>query len=316
MIRNLFFIVVLIILIGCDSNENKSLRIAQQYSMIYAPIYVADELKIFNEFDSNLKVQKHSFGGGTAIIEALIGKDLDMGCVGIPPAIIAINKGADLKIGFGINIAPIELMVLDKDIKSLDNIQPNHKIAVPGAISIQQMMLSMAAIQKYNDATKFDKNIITMKNPDSYTALMSGTDIAAHFAPMPFNIKEKAGGARVILNGDDLDLRSSIVCLVTKELYNDTKRYQVIKNSFKKSIELLNSKDKSAMEIISKIEKLSLAEVIEHMDYPGNEYTMEIYGVKKLESYMLQNGYIKNKLQFKDYFWEEEFIALDEKTIN
>lgn len=316
MIRNLFFVVVLMILIGCDSNENKSLRIAQQYSTIYAPIYVADELKIFNEFDPDLKIQKQSFGGGAAIVEALIGGDLDMGCVGIPPAIMAINKGADLKIGFGINIAPIELMVLDKNIKSLDDIKPNHKIAVPGAISIQQMMLSIAAMQKYNDATKFDKNIITMKNPDSYTALMSETDIVAHFAPMPFNIKEKAGGARAILNGDDLDLRSSIVCLVTKELYNDTKRYKVIKNTFQRSIELLNSKDKNAMEIISKIEKLSLAKVIEYMDYPGNEYTMEIYGVKRLESHMLQNGYIKNKLQLKDYFWEEEFIALNEKTIN
>lgn len=316
MIRNLFFVVVLMILIGCDSNENKSLRIAQQYSTIYAPIYVADELKIFNEFDPDLKIQKQSFGGGTAIVEALINGDLDMGCVRIPPAIMAINKGADLKIGFGINIAPIELMVLDKNIKSLDDIKPNHKIAVPGAISIQQMMLSIAAMQKYNDATKFDKNIITMKNPDSYTALMSETDIVAHFAPMPFNIKEKAGGARAILNGDDLDLRSSIVCLVTKELYNDTKRYKVIKNTFQRSIELLNSKDKNAMEIISKIEKLSLAKVIEYMNYPGNEYTMEIYGVKRLESHMLQNGYIKNKLQLKDYFWEEEFIASNEKTIN
>lgn len=318
MIKNIIYsIVFMLFFIACDKKnllENKqNIIIAEQYSTIYAPIYVASELGLFKELLPNANIQKYKIGGGSAMAEALISGHIDLGCMGIPPALIALDKGANFKIAFGINIPPLNLMVMNKKINSLSDFKENDKIAVPGAISNQQIMLSMGAKKFLGNAKKLDRNIVSMSNADAYTALISKTDIQAHYTPLPYIEKEKEAGARSILNNNDIEYQASIVCLANKKLYNDKHTYEKIIQTIEKSIELINAKDKKTIDTIAKIEKLSNEEVLKYLNYPNNIYTTGVYGLEQTADYMLENKYIKNSVDYTKYFWDDKFFIRSEK---
>ncbi len=69
------------------------------------------------------KIQRHYFSNGETIIEALISGDLDVGCMGLSPALVAMDKGADFKIAFGISVSQAEVIAIDKNINSLNDIK-------------------------------------------------------------------------------------------------------------------------------------------------------------------------------------------------
>lgn len=312
MIARIFlFVFSVVFLVGCGNNvSSNEIRIAEQYGLQYSPLYVANKLGILSKNLPNANVKSQNFAGGAAVSEALIGGHLDMACMGIPPALIAMDKGADFKIAFGLSIPPAKLMVMDKRIKNIADIKPTDKIATPGVGSIQQIMLSIAAKDILSDARKFDQNIITMKNPEAFSALVNNTDVAAHFASMPYIVKELEMGAISILDAKDINLRSSIVCVATKDFYKKRKDdYDGILKSIKESINLINSKDKKALEVIAQTEKLDIQKASEYLDNPKSEFTLKVYGVKRLYEYMHESGYIKNSTDIKNYFWDESAIG-------
>lgn len=321
MIKKAFFSIILaFVFLSCSSNEknkksssNNTIRIAEQYSTIYAPIYTASELGVFEKFLPDVEFQKQKFGSGAAMTEALVSGHLDIGCMGIPPALVAMNKGADFKIAFGINIPPLNLMTIDENIKTIADFGENDKIAVPGAISNNQIMLSMGAKKFLGDAKKLDKNIVNMSNANAYTALISKTDIKAHYAPLPYIEKEREAGAKSILGNDDINYKASIVCLASKRIYEDKQKYENIIKAIDKTIELINTKDENTINTIAKVEKLSSQEVLKYLDYPNNIYTTKVYGLEQTADYMLENGYIKNSIDYTNYFWDEKIFIRSEK---
>jgi len=123
------------------------IRLAQQYGMQYAPAYVVQQLGLLEKYLPGAEVEWSNLGGGSSMSEALISNQLDVAFMGIPPMLIAWDKGADFKIASGICVPPSELMVSEKSgIASLsDLVYANGKVAVPSIGSIQHIMLAIAA---------------------------------------------------------------------------------------------------------------------------------------------------------------------------
>lgn len=327
----LAFLFLALFFVSCSSQkEEKTIRMAQQFGMIYAPLYITTELGLLGKNLEGAKIkdslgnthknphvflsqiQRHYFSNGETIIEALISGDLDVGCMGLSPALVAMDKGADFKIAFGISVSQAEVIAIDKNINSLNDIKPNDKIAIPSTNSIQQIVLSMAAKKLYGDPHKFDKNTISMKNPEGLIALLKNTDIKAHFAPLPFNAKELEAGARVIFDPDDINFDMSIVCVATNDFYNNQKdEYNALVKSIKQSIDLINKKDKKAINIISRIEKIKEKEALKYLDYDNMLFTMNIYDLDTLNDYMLENGYLKNSKEIDELAWDTNLIITD-----
>lgn len=316
--KAVFGVVLAFVLLGCEGgqkaeqnagqNAKKELRIALQYGLQYAPLYVANELGFLEQNLPNFKITSQSFAGGAAITEALIGGHLDVGCMGIPPALIAMDKGANFKIAFALSVPPSALITMDENIKSLKDFKQSDKIAVPGVGSIQHIMLSMGAKELLGDAHFFDKSLVTMKNPEAYAALSNKTDIKAHFASLPYLAKELESGGKSVFNASDIKLKTSIVCVVDKTLSNSAD-YKNLVNSIEKSIELINNKDEKALEIISKIEKIQKEEASKFINFENSIFSTKVYGLNALANHMFESGYIKKNKDIKEYFWDSNIIG-------
>lgn len=286
------------------SFDGVTVRLAKQYGMQYTPAYVMEKMNLLEKYLPGANIEWSSFGGGAAITEALISGHLDVGFMGMPPAIIAIDKGADLKIATGISVPPNVLMVKEERLQSIADLKAEDKIAVPGIGSIQHILLSIAARDKLDKARNFDTNIITMANPDAYSSLISGTEVVGHFTTMPFIEMETRQGFRSILTGKEAYGDVSIVCVATGKFHSNPTIYSALMGAINEAIDLINQQDSRVIEIISEVENISSEDALAFLNWPGTNYTSNIYGLMGIANYMHEVGYIKNKLELNNLLWE------------
>lgn len=280
--------------------SGQTVRLAQQYGMQYAPVYVAQALNLIEKRLPGVTLEWTKLGGGSAINEALIAGKLDAAFMGIPPALIAIDKGVDYRIASGICVPPAELMVRQDAAGSLSEMGPEDRIAVPGVGSIQHIMLSIAAERELGDAGAFDNAIVAMANPDAYTALISGTDIVGHFASMPYIDLETGEGMKSILSAP---VKASIVCVTTKPLHENAEVEAAITSALAEAIELINAGDPEALKIIAATEQITPEQAKAYAVWPGTLYTADVYGVGTLSEFMARNGYTKKQIAASDACW-------------
>lgn len=282
-----------------------TVRLAQQYGMQYAPVYVMQKLGILEKHLPGATLEWNNLGGGSAINEALIASRLDIGFMGVPPMLIAWDKGVDYRIASGVSIQPGQLMVRDESIQSFSDIQPQHKIALPGIGSLQHIWLAMAAEAELGDPHALDNNIIAMANPDAYAALLSGTDIIGHYTSMPYIAMEQENGMHGVAKASDVFPEGSgIVCVATKALYEQTEVYRAFISALNESIELVNAQGDEVVRVIAEVEQLTEDEVRAYLNWEGVGYTRVPAGAMSLAEFMRSVGYIKNQLgSVEDICW-------------
>ncbi len=290
---------------GQGDYSNVKIRLAKQYGMQYAPVYVAEKMGLMEKYLPGAVVEWGSFGGGAAITEALVSGHLDIGFMGLPPVVVAWDKGADIKVVSGISTPPNELMVKDPSINSIADFKPNHKIAVPGVGSIQHILLSIGAEKYLGDARALDKLITTMANPDAYASAISGTEITAHFAAMPYIEMERKNGFRSILTGKDIFGDASIICVASGRFHDgNPTAYAAFVMALNEAITLINQRDPRVLDIIAEVEKISKEDAITYLNWNGTNYTTNIYGLMGIAEYMKKAGYISKAPAMKDIMWE------------
>jgi len=108
--------------------------------------------------DLNLEIRWKLFGTGPAMVKAFQNKKLDIGYMGLPPAIIGIEKEAPIKCVAGGHVEGT-VMVANKECKTLAQLNNNisevfsqfegHTIGVPSKGSIHDVILTFY-LKKYN----------------------------------------------------------------------------------------------------------------------------------------------------------------------
>ncbi|MEC9489939.1 MAG: ABC transporter substrate-binding protein, partial [Halanaerobiales bacterium] len=197
----------LFIISGCEETEQssqKSITIAEQYGLAYAPVQLVKELELLKKDYSNLKIKWKQLSNTTAIRESMLAGEVDIAFMAIPPFLIAKDRGMKWKIISGLSEIPLALMSNRKYVNTLSDFKAEDKIALPQPGSIQHILLSMAAQRKFKETDKFDDQLLTMNHPDAMNALLAGREVSAHFASPPYLFLEsKEAGIKKILNGSE-----------------------------------------------------------------------------------------------------------------
>ena len=84
-------------LVACgngNSDEKQSLTIAYQCGIGYAPVHILEAKKLIEKnYDGEIKVEFVKLDSGAAINEGIIGGTIDIGCMGLGPAISGVSSG-------------------------------------------------------------------------------------------------------------------------------------------------------------------------------------------------------------------------------
>lgn len=299
---------------GC-TNETKNnaavINIAEQYGFAYAPLQIAKELKLVEKNLPGATVNWKQLGNTTAIREAMLANEVDVGFMAIPPFLIGWDKGMDWKIACGLSESPVALVTNREEINSIKDIGDKDRIALPQPGSVQHILLSMACERELGDAKKLDNLLVTMAHPDGMNALLAGKEITVHFTTPPYLLKElQVKGMHEILNGKQaMGKDFTFIAGVTTRKFHDEKPvlYEAVLKAVAEAMEYMKDNRKEAAEILSRQYEMSVEEVEKNLSMEGMEYGLSIKGVNDFSGFMERNGYIsKSPGNIKDIVWDEK----------
>ncbi len=308
--RPWLFIMLLIFsglsLTACAAKDKNIVAIADQYGLAYAPIEVMKHEGFLQKRLPDQEIKWVKLANTAAIREAMLSGNLDVGFMGIPPFLIGIDNGMPWRTMTGLSQSPLGLVTNTADVHSLSDLVGKGKIALPQTGSIQHILLSMAAQDQLGDAHIFDSQLIALKHPDGYQALLSNTGVTAHFTAPPYLAQEQSDPAlHEILSGTDAfggDF-TFIVGVCQESFYKRKAVYMAFEDALAASFQFMKDEPEKTAGFLAKAYNLDVDSIRQQLQTPGMVFGPEISGVETFINFMAATDFIKNPMNIKETDW-------------
>jgi NitT/TauT family transport system substrate-binding protein len=303
----------------------QEIRLAQQFSMGYLQLNVMQHQRLIEKHAAalgipNAKVSWFKFNGPTAVNEALISGNIDIGSGGVPGLLTlwARTKGTPQEVRgiSALSSQPFLLNTRDPNIKTIKDFKDSDRIAVPAVkSSVQALTLQMAAAKAYGEKEfeKLDPLTVSMTPPDATVALLKGgAQITAAFSVPPFQYQQlEDKSVHTVLNSFDVMGGShTFTAIWTSAKFRDSNPalYKAFVAALKEATEIVarDPRAAAALWIEDSQSKLPLDTAGKIVSGPQVHWTMVPENTMKFAEFMASVGRLKAKPEsWKDYFFPE-----------
>jgi len=310
---------------GIARAETKQVRLAKQVGLASLTLLVMEHERLLEKHIAaaglpEADVSWSSFGSGVLMNDGLLSGNLDFAAGGaIPLAVLwskTVGTANEVRGVCGLNAIPMYLNTRNPAIKSLRDVPPASRIAVPAIkVSIQAVTLQMAVAKEWGEENyaRLDAQTVSVNGAVSYVALTSGAgEVDIRFGTAPYAQMElKKPGVHTIVNSYDvLGGPHNINLIYTTKKFRDEnpKTYAAFLAAFKEATDLVNTDKRKAAEIYLKLspEKVSLDELVDILRDPQFVSSLAPMGVTKFIDFAHRTGTIKKKPDsWKDLFFAE-----------
>jgi NitT/TauT family transport system substrate-binding protein len=291
--------------------EASKLRVAKQYGLGYLQLMVMEDQKLIEKHAKaaglgDITVDWGTFRSSDVMNDALISRNLDFACLGLPGLITIWSKtrgNYDVRGATGLNVLPLILNVRDPSINSLRDFKDEHRIAMPAVkVSMQAIILQMAAAKEFGDANfqKLDHLTVSLAHPDATAMMLSGKgEIVANFSSSPFQYRQqKQPGIRQMFTSEEVlggPVSFNVIATTAKFREENPKLYKSFLTALQEATDFINKDKAAAAEIYLKLsaDKTPKEEVVELMSKLGVRFTTELFGLDKFVAFMAKTGTLK-----------------------
>ena len=288
---------------GCAPAQQENLKIRigfLQSDLHHLPAFVAVEKKYFQDAGLNVEVAG-VFRAGPELMSAFAANELDIGYVGLAPAITAVANGtAAVRYIAQVNREGSAIVVAkDAPYNKVADLQ-GKVVTIPGHATMQDFLLRKAF---KNEDISFNKiKLLVLKPPEMIPALDKG-DIDAFIAWEPYPAKAVTGNTgRVLMSSHAIWPDHPCCVAVSSDAF--IKTHQEVINKFqdvhKRACDFIGSNQEEAIDI-------------------GMKYTgMDKQTVRKALAAILYNGDLKREKlsEFIDFLKELRYIKPDNSDTN
>lgn len=289
------------------TTDQPSLNIAYQYGIAYAPLIICQQNeyieKCYKEATGHdISVNWTQMSSGADINTAIASNNINVGFMGIAPAISGISNNVGYKIFTNLSGQKNGLMTSNPDINSLEDlISSENQIALVNIGSIQHIILAKALYDNGYNAHLLDSYIVAMKHPDGMNSLESGA-VSFHLTTNPYISKEALNPSlHEITEISDAwsESNSFIVGVASNSLnVNNPELYAAICEAIQKSIDYINDNPEDAAKITCEFNGNTYEEEYQYL-IEGN-YCSETNGIFELAAFMYDNNFIDRKIDSYD----------------
>lgn len=287
------------------SSEKRTVTIAYQGGIGHTPVNIIEAKKLIeaNYGKDDIKVVFKKLNSGADVNTGIIGSTIDVGSMGIGPAVSAVAGGVPCKIISNLCSQSNGLMTNSKTIKSLKDIGANDKIALVNTGSFQHIILAMAAKQELGDAHALDNNITPMAHADGMAALESGT-VSLHLTSAPFITRERESGKYTEIDAVKNVWpkgNSFLVALCSTKLESENKElFDAIQKAFADAIDFINNNKEEAAEIISTYLGQDKETTLNDLNDEFCIFSDELKGVTAFSEFMFEEGFVEKEVKISD----------------
>jgi NitT/TauT family transport system substrate-binding protein len=293
------------------AQEAKELRIVKQPGLGYLQLIVMREQKTLEKRLPGVEIEWRQLTSGPVIRDAMLAGQMDIGSGGVGPFIQAIDKGLDWKALGALNEMPLYLNCARADIKTLKDVKPGDRIAMPAIGSMQHVVLQMQAEKDLGDPKKLNQQVVAMAHPDATAAILSKREITCHLSSPPFQYEQlrdpgihkvfdsyqTAGGPHTF----------NLVWASEKWAKANPRLVRAFVESLKEATDFINAHPAEAarLYVTSEKAKSTPEQIVEIMKQDGIKYTMTPAGLMRFASYMQKIGMIKAvPASWRDYAFD------------
>ncbi|MDB5595568.1 MAG: transporter substrate-binding protein [Hyphomicrobiales bacterium] len=287
-------------------------KIGIGFGVGFLPMFIADEMKLVEKQAKaaglDVTASYRRFSGSSAMQDAVLSGSVDVGVYGVAAMLIAWDKARNTPqqiFGIaGVNSSPLVLVANKPDAKTIQDLAPTDKIAMPALVSPQMYALQMIAEKIYGKGQqdKLKPQVVALPHPESLNAMLTGgTEVKAYFSTPPFTqLVLDSGKAKAIASSEDaFGGRSTFLAAgaTKKWLEANPKMADVLVKAIDEASDIIRKDPKKAAEIYLKIEPSKLldqARVEAMLKSMPDDFGTPVYGVKTLADFMGRVGGIKN----------------------
>ena len=303
--------------------EVNEIAVAQQFGISFMPLMLMEHSRLIEKHAVRLglpepKVTWPKLAGPSNLNEGLISGALNFTAGGVPSLGLLWERtrsSVGIKGMVAICSYPLYLNTRNPNVHSVKDFTDKDKIAVPSVkVSTQAIMLQMEAEKVFGPGkhTALDHLTVSLAHPDAMAALLSGTEVTAHFASSPFHEAEiKTPGIHTVLKSYDiLGGQATAAVLVTSERFRaaNPKTYEAVLAAVTEAIDTLNADKRAAAELYVQLARPrnTVDEVFDMMSDPDFAYTLVPRKVGKTVQFMHHVGLMKTAVSsWKDLFFPE-----------
>lgn len=300
--------------------EVTELRITKQPSIIYLPLVVMEQNKLFEKHakaaglgDSTAKWI--TFNSGGAATDALLSGSVDLVTSGVSNMLLLWERTkGEINGVTSVGGLPMLLVTRDPNVKTLKDFTDKDKIAVPTIkVSSQAMVLKMALEKMYGPAARdsLDPMTVQLGHPDAMIAVIGGTsEVNSHFSAPPYQATElKTPGVRLILDSSTVfgGPASNAVVFGSKKFYEANPKTIT---AFIAALEEANKLIAQDAALAAKIyldatkEKFTVDEIVAMIKAPNVVYSTTPNATMVFADFMVKTGLIKTQPKtWKDFFF-------------
>ncbi len=251
-----------------SAQQKTEISLSRQPGIFYMPSHIIEKQKLIEKHAaalglSGVTTKWVTFSGGGAQTDALLAGGVDILNTGTGNLLLLWDRTrGGVKGIVATSAQPMTLISRDPNIRSLKDIGPNDKIAVPTVkISTQAIVLQIAAAELFgaDQWSKLDANTVQLGHPDAYAALSNPQhEVRNHFSIPPFTFLEMKNvpGAHVVLSSPDVmggPLSQAQFFTTTKFADANPKIIQAVRDATKEAQDLIRSDTRAAVEIYKEI---------------------------------------------------------------
>lgn len=290
------------------AEESRQLRIVKQPGLGYLQLIVMREQKLLEKRLPGVEIEWRQLTSGPVIRDAMVAGQMDIGSGGLGPFIQAVDKGLDWRTLGALNEMPLYLNCARADIKTLKDLRPTDRIAMPAIGSIQHVALQMEAEKELGNPKALNQQIVAMSHPDGTAAILSKREITCHLSSPPFQYEQlrdpgihkvfdsyhAAGGPHTF----------NLTWASERWIKSNPRLAQAFIEAMKEATAFIAAKPAEAAQLYvsSEKSKSTPTQILEIIKQDGIKYTMAPSGLIKFASFMQRIGMIKTvPASWRDY---------------
>jgi NitT/TauT family transport system substrate-binding protein len=303
--------------------EVSEISIAHQFGVAFLPLMVMRERKLIEKQAeklgvASLQVKWSVFGSGADMNLALISRTLDFASGGVAPVLQVWDRtrgNLAIKGVAALGSLPLYLNTINPNVRTIKDFTASDRIALPAAkASIQALLLQMAASRAFGDDkyASLDPLTVSVTHPQALAALLSGTEITAHFAASPFQDQElKDPRVRRVLNSYDVlggPATLNSIYATSQFRADNPKIFGAVIAALREAMVLINRDKAWAARIYIEGEKSKLDPEFVRAIISNREvnFTVAPQGFMKFADFMFKTKMIKDRpSSWKDVFFPE-----------
>ena len=304
-------VVALALAPAAGAQEAKQLRIVKQPGLGYLQLIVMREMKLIEKRAPGVEIEWRQLTSGPVIRDAMVAGQMDIGSGGMGPFIQAIDKGIDWKALGALEEMPLFLNCARADIKSLRDLKPTDRIAMPAIGSFQHVILQMQAEKEVGDAKRFNQQIVAMSHPDATAAILSKREITCHLTSPPFQYEQlRDSGIHKVFDSYQASggpHTFNLVWASEKWVKANPRLTRAFVDALREATEWITANPAEAAKVYATSEKAKSTpeQILAIIKQDGIRYTTTPSGLIKVATFMQKIGMIKQvPASWRDYTYE------------